>query len=104
MTPAAQELTSVLDDLANILESHGDQYWVQWIRSDASKIKAGDIEGIRHLLTAYGGMGSLNDRYLCPQNGDRISEADTISVNAILSQKRSRAWTLAHSIKSLQAT
>jgi hypothetical protein len=98
MKPKIQALLEVLDELVAILELHGDQHWSQWIRDDASELRRGNLGGVRHFLTAYGGMGSLNDRYLCTQNGDRITEAETVSINARLSQARSKAWSLARAV------
>jgi hypothetical protein len=90
-----QALLEVLDELVTILELHGDQHWSQWIRDDISEIRRGSMDGVRHFLTAYGGMGSLNDRYLCILNGDRITKEETASVNGRLSKARSKAWSLA---------
>jgi hypothetical protein len=90
----------MLDELATILESHGEQHWSRWIRGDAADLRRGDLGGVRHFLSAYGGMGSLNDRYLCVENGDRIDKAAVITVNTRLSQIRSDAWSLAREILS----
>lgn len=102
MKPKIQELLESLDELATIFELHGDQDWSQWIRHHASEIRRGNLGAVRHFLTAYGGMGSLNDRYLCTQNGDRITDAETAYVNAQLSQARSNAWSLARELLSSQ--
>ena len=102
MGSKTQELLETLDNLATLLESHGDQHWSKWIRDDASNIRAGDLYGVRHFLTAFGGMGSLNDRFLCKQNGDKITEEETPSVNARLSQGITKAWGLAQAILDSQ--
>jgi hypothetical protein len=90
----------MLDEIVTILESHGEQHWSQWIRGDAAELRRGDLGGVRHFLSAFGGMGSLNDRYLCAENGDRIDKAEVVGVNARLSQVRSGAWSLARALLS----
>ncbi len=92
------ELLKVLDELVAILELHGERHWSQWIRDDASIIREGDLYGVRHFLTAYGGMGSLNDMWLCASNGHKITEEETKSENERLSKMRSEAWDLAQLI------
>jgi hypothetical protein len=95
-----QALLEMLDEIATILESHGEQHWAQWIRGDAAAFRRGDLGGIRHFLTAFGGMGSLNDRYICPEKGDRITKEEVNAVNARLSQARSETWRLARALRN----
>ena len=90
----------MFDELATIFELHGEQRWSHWIRDDAANLRRGDLGGVRHFLSAFGGMGSLNDRYLCIENGDKIEKAAVITVNTRLSQIRSDAWSLAREILS----
>ena len=100
MKPKTQALLEALDELVTIFESHGEQHWSQWIRGDAAELRRGNLEGVRHFLSAFGGMGSLNDRYLCPENGDRITKAEVATVAARLSELRSEAWSLAREVLS----
>ncbi|HEV7927417.1 MAG TPA: hypothetical protein VGR14_18845 [Verrucomicrobiae bacterium] len=98
MKSKTQALLEYLDEMATILESHGEQHWSQWIRGDAARLRRGDMSGVQHFLSAFGGMGSLNDRFLCPENSDQITKADVASVNARLSETRSEAWSLARAL------
>jgi hypothetical protein len=93
-----QALLEIIDEIVTILESHGEKHWSQWIRGDAADLRRGDLDGARHFLSAFGGMGSFNDRYLCPENGDRITRAEVNPVNARLTQARSEAWSLTRAL------
>lgn len=44
-----------------LLGQDGEEHWAAWLSSDAGRIRAGDAYGLDHLLSAYGGMGSIND-------------------------------------------
>jgi hypothetical protein len=50
---------------------------------------------VEHLLTAFDGMGSFNDLYLCKANGHAISENEEFEVNANLNRLSSRLYDLA---------
>lgn len=63
----------------------------------------GDIEGIEHLLSAFGGMGSINDLIIHPANGHALSLRDGEHANAALQDLLSRAYELASEI-SREAT
>ncbi len=52
-----------------------------WLAKDATLIRNGEFYGIEHLLSAFGGMGSLNALVLHPINGHSISDADANQVN-----------------------
>ena len=57
---------------------------------------------------ATGSMGSLNDRYLCVENGDAIEAAEVGVVNARLSalvkevEQQARAAAASHNIQLLR--
>jgi hypothetical protein len=95
MRPMTMSLLESLAEIVSLFESHGETHWSQWIRSDAADLLRGDLAGARHFLSAFGGMGSLNDRYLCVENGDRISKSEVRAVNARLAKTLSHAWSLA---------
>jgi hypothetical protein len=83
-----------LDEMASLLVTHGEARWSAWLDSARSRIRAGDLSGVTHLLFAYGGMGSFNDLVLHPSNGHAVGAGDIDQVNATLSALRSRAWNL----------
>ncbi|WP_313740666.1 DUF6966 domain-containing protein [Pseudomonas sp.] len=64
MTTNHAPLADVLEALACLLESDGDQHWSRWMRTARARLLDGDPDAIRYLLSAYGGMGSFNDLVL----------------------------------------
>jgi hypothetical protein len=90
-----QQLIAILEQIENLSVIHGEQHWSAWITRDIMAIRKYDAQGIGHLLSAYGGMGSFNDLRLCAANGHRIGESEAIEVNDTLSALRSKAYTLA---------
>jgi hypothetical protein len=77
------------------LRAHGERQWAFRLEGDLEVIRDGDAAGVDHLLSADGGMGSLNDLWLCLENGHKITAAETSRVNERLSQYRERMWHLA---------
>jgi hypothetical protein len=56
------ELDRVLDEIVVLLEQSGEEFWRRRLIEVQSQIKSGEREeAINKLLSAYGGMGSLND-------------------------------------------
>ncbi len=53
----------LLDEIAETLRQRNSAPWEGWIRKDIGLIGAGDLYGIRHFLSAFGGAGSLNDLF-----------------------------------------
>ncbi len=98
MGPKTQALIETLTELAALLREHGETHWASWVESDAGSIVAGDFFGVTHHLSAYGGMGSLNDLVLSPMNGHRLEDTQAGRVNDSLSILRSRARSLADAI------
>jgi hypothetical protein len=69
------ELADNAGELAALLRAEGHEKWARWLDTDARRIDAGDIYGLQHLLSAFGGMGSLSDLHVAgadPQRGQRI--------------------------------
>jgi len=56
-------LAKDLEEIAALFEQDGDKHWSAWLRQDAADLKDGDIRGAHHFLSAFGGMGSINDSY-----------------------------------------
>ena len=67
------ELNQEIEELNNILKYHGERNWkvpTVWSKSGASNV-----------VRMYGGMGSINDLYICKMNGHNISEDRESEVN-----------------------
>ncbi len=79
--------TGLLEDLASAvecLERCGEEQWAVWLARDAERIRDGHVEGLDHLIRAFGGMGSINDLWLSPINGHSIREEDAQQANEVL--------------------
>ncbi len=94
-TPDTEKLAYLLEAISTKLTAFGITHWATWLAEDARRLRGGDPAAIEHFLSAFGGMGSINDLYICPQNGHRIHEADVQSNNEQLRRALSDAWELA---------
>ena len=103
--PEARELVGVLDVLASVLESEGNRHWANWMRKSQTHLLNSDYSGIEYLLSAYGGMGSLNDLILGQsyKNGVFAWKSGHAELNERFTALRSKAWGLASAIKRRQS-
>jgi len=101
MGPKTTELVKVLNELATILESDGEQHWRAWMLRARARLEQSDYSGIEYLLGAYGGMGSFNDLVLGQTlaNGRFAWRLGHIELNERLDVLRNKAWELAQAIK-----
>ena len=99
MTSKTEKLISLLEDAIVLLQSHGVNYWADWLSRGVECLKSDDAYGIEHLLNAYGGMGSFTDVFICPENGDNIQKNDVEKVNRQLNNLREDIYLLAGQIK-----
>ena len=61
MHPDIEALATNLEEAEALLRKHRIFRWADWLEKDARFIRNLDFYGIEHLLSAFGGMGSLND-------------------------------------------
>ena len=94
-----EKLYQTLRQLESILRKHNRSNWAQWLAKDASCIERDDFYGVEHFLSAFGGMGSLNDIVFHPLNGDKLTEAESKRVNEEFSELKSQAYDLANTLK-----
>lgn len=104
MGPKTQELVSVLDKLAALLDGDGGRHWSAWVRKAKAHLLNSDYSGIEYLLSAYGGMGSINDVVLGQSynNGVFDWKSRRIELNEEFAKLRNKAWELANAIKRSQ--
>lgn len=89
------QLADKLDDIALLLEQVGDAHWATWLRQDAVTLRNGDLNGAKHFLDAFGGMGSINDRY--GFSAPKKKEAE-LSDDQKISRRLDDAWSIANAL------
>lgn len=48
-----------MNEAIELLQSVKEKQWSTWLAHDAALVEKRDLRGIEHLLSAFGGMGSL---------------------------------------------
>jgi uncharacterized protein DUF6966 len=94
-----EKLIALLDDAVATLTEVGETYWSASLTDCRNRVAAGEKAAVAHLLTAFSGMGSFNDLWLCQTNGHRVSPADEKRMNTRLDRLRSRMYTVARAIQ-----
>jgi hypothetical protein len=69
MHPDIEALVQKLREAEKVLRAYHESRWADWLASDADRIHRLDFYGVEHLLSAFGGMGSLNDVVLQHRDG-----------------------------------
>ena len=98
MEPEMDRLLELLKQLSVFLQRYNRTSWVSWIEKDIHLLENYDSEGVEHFLSAFGGMGSLNDVYFRPENGDAIESGDIEEENATFQSLLSECWQLARDL------
>jgi hypothetical protein len=103
--PKTQSLIELLERLASLLRYHDEDDWASWLESDRDLLQRGEIEGgISHMLSAFGGMGSINDLTLDSASGLALQVAEKDRVNTLLRALLSQAYDLATTISRVAAS
>ena len=96
--PDIDTLATLLEEAEVLLRNHGISHWADWLGKDARLIRCLDFYGIEHLLSAFGGMGSLNDLVLAQPNENNpsilVASSDDARFHALLSEIHARATRL----------
>uniref|UniRef100_UPI00403F3A87 DUF6966 domain-containing protein n=1 Tax=Paludibacterium sp. THUN1379 TaxID=3112107 RepID=UPI00403F3A87 len=94
----------MLDELASVHESDRNAHWGSWMRKARVRLLNSDYSGIEYCLSAYGGIGSLNDVVLGQSYKDGAFEWNPgyVELNERLTVLRKKAWELANAIKRSQ--
>jgi hypothetical protein len=80
-------VADALERVHRLLLHYGDESTTPRLPALAERLRRGDDAAIVSALSeATGGMGSLNDRYLCPENGDKIARHEVESANKRLTE------------------
>ena len=70
---ATSSLNSDIDKLNSLFLKHGEKRW------KINRVSSGSEA--RNLINSFGGMGSLNDIYICKINGHKIEKSEEAKVN-----------------------
>jgi hypothetical protein len=73
---AEPRIVTAVSDLADFLDSYGDNDWADRLRKELDGLRAGDERASRILQSYFGGMGNLDDRIFTPANGDPVTEVE----------------------------
>ena len=98
MNVEIEALARKLDEAEALLRRWGQTDWANWLCKDAGLIRKLDFFGIEHLLSAYGGMGSLNDVVL--QSFNQIGLSVPLEDNERLDSLRHEIYSLAKKLES----
>lgn len=90
MTKYIQALTT----LEYLLDKAGENQWRDWLRQDITLWES--KKDVQHHLSAYGGMGSFNDVWICVQNRHNVTKAQEPWVNNLFELLKGLCFRLAH--------
>lgn len=71
-----------LEALYKLLNETGVKFWADWVAKDL--ILWEQSKSVEHHLSAYGGMGSINDVIICVQNNHNVTSKQEPWVNFLL--------------------
>ncbi len=95
MHPDIDTLATLLEEAEALLRKHNISHWADWLGKDARLIRILDLYGLEHLLSAFGGMGSLNDLGLAQPSKDNpsilVTSSDDARFQTLLSEIHARA-------------
>jgi hypothetical protein len=82
MSEGLETLAVAIDRVRQLLLGYGDELTVCRLSTLADRLRSGDTSAVVSAVSeATGGMGSLNDRYLCRENGDKIAAHEVVAAN-----------------------
>ena len=76
-----RQLLDALDDAVALLRSAGETQFADWLEKDRTLIAGGKTRALQHLLSAYGGAGSINDLLF-----------EDAALNKKISKARTEVW------------
>lgn len=83
--PEVIALAQTIAEVRDLLRGHGDKWTSGRMEELGTALDRGDMAAVSSALSeATGSMGSLNDRFLCAENGDDIRPDEVEPVNARL--------------------
>lgn len=99
MNTEVTKLAELIKEASDLLIVHGEKQWGSWLLADAQRVRSLDFYGVEHMLSAFGGMGSINDLVLHPMNGHKVDVNEVSIVNRRLNSLLERIYALAVKLK-----
>lgn len=101
--PDMRTLVKELEEIVTLLRRYGENEWSARIDDDLFFLRKNDAYGAQRFLTYFGGMGSLQDLMICPENGHPVSPSEASVVNQKLASLLSGAYELARKCSNGEA-
>jgi hypothetical protein len=89
----SSQFAQTLAAIHALLVAVGETHWAKWIETDIHEWH--ESEDVSHHLSAYGGMGSFNDVYICAANGHSVTHHQEPWANALFDHLKALSYTLA---------
>jgi hypothetical protein len=98
--PDVAKLANLVERWASLLEQyHGENHWVIWLRKDVGYLRNSDFYGVEHLLSAFGGMGSITDFSLVAESGSWITRTRARFINSRYARLVTQTYVLADQLR-----
>lgn len=80
-----EELLTAIAEVVKLLRAQGEEHWADWLDRDRAHIASGDAYGLMHVTQAFGGMGSINDRFPAdePEIGSRLAKIYSLAAQLL---------------------
>ena len=97
--PEIAELADLVAKWADLLKRyHGKNDWIEWLENDVRYLHS-DFYGVEHLLSAFGGMGSIADFSLVSDSGSLFSRSRARFINRRYSRLVKQIYELADRLR-----
>jgi hypothetical protein len=95
MSYDTSQLILAMQETVDMLNLYRATPWAAKIEDDIRLLERGDNHGAERFLSYFGGMGSLNDVWLCEENGHTVPKSAEKQINDQLEKLKTQAWELA---------
>jgi hypothetical protein len=98
--PEIAKLADLVAKWADLLKRyHGKNDWIEWLENDVRYLRNSDFYGVEHLLSAFGGMGSIADFSLVSESGSLFSRSRARFINRRYSRLVTQIYELADRLR-----
>jgi hypothetical protein len=98
--PDVAKLAGLVEKWASLLRRyHGENHWVIWLENDVRYLRNSDFYGVEHLISAFGGMGSITDFSLLPDSGSWLARTRGRFINRRYARLVNQVYVLADRLR-----